>query len=350
MEIYNKIYICKIVFFCVEYACLIIYFLLYFVLGFCYNSSKECYTEVIFFCLVIPAGVLYLLNFILIIVCLSYQSDYVLSFMNKINYDLEKNKIDYKWNVAVFIHSLFILIYIILFRCLNDKLEFMDKNYNQIEHNEHGQPHIIYIRNNNDVSTTERDVREYKRENNDLINKNKDLNKKISDITQERDTLIKEKETLEQSIVEIKKERDTLKIEKAILQKDIFSVTSEKNTLIKEKDTLIIERDNYKRSYEQIINDKNKDKYIINSILPGEEVMSINFVSMANNDIANYSLCCKNTDLFIKEEERLYEDFPKFKKYETYFEANGKRIKRFLTLEENKIKDKDVINMFIIEE
>ena len=78
--------------------------------------------------------------------------------------------------------------------------------------------------------------------------------------------------------------------------------------------------------------------------------MTINFVSMANNDIGHYSLFCKNTDLFIKEEERLYEDFPQFKKYETYFEVNGKRIKSFLTLKENKIKNKDIINMFIIED
>ena len=78
--------------------------------------------------------------------------------------------------------------------------------------------------------------------------------------------------------------------------------------------------------------------------------MSINFVSMGNNDIGHYSLVCKNTDLFIREEERLYEDFPNFKKYEVYFEANGKRIKRFQTLSENKLKDKDIINIFIIEE
>ena len=94
----------------------------------------------------------------------------------------------------------------------------------------------------------------------------------------------------------------------------------------------------------------NKDKYEITSIKPGEKVMCINFVSMGNQEIGHYGLVCKNTDLFIREEERLYEDFPNFKKYETYFEVNGKRIKRFQTLSENNIKDKDIINIFIIEE
>ena len=77
--------------------------------------------------------------------------------------------------------------------------------------------------------------------------------------------------------------------------------------------------------------------------------MCINFVSMGRQDINNYGLVCKNTDLFVRTEERLYEDFPQFKNYETYFEVNGKRIKRFQTLSENNIKDKNVINLFIIE-
>ena len=97
-------------------------------------------------------------------------------------------------------------------------------------------------------------------------------------------------------------------------------------------------------------NNNNQSNYEITSIHPGEKIMCINFVSMSNQDINNYGLVCKNTDLFIRAEERLYEDFPQFKKYETYFEANGKRIKRFQTLSENNIKDKNVINLFIIEE
>ena len=97
-------------------------------------------------------------------------------------------------------------------------------------------------------------------------------------------------------------------------------------------------------------NNNNQGNYEITSIHPGEKIMCINFVSMSNQDINNYGLVCKNTDLFIRAEERLYEDFPQFKKYETYFEANGKRIKRFQTLSENNIKDKNVINLFIIEE
>ena len=94
-------------------------------------------------------------------------------------------------------------------------------------------------------------------------------------------------------------------------------------------------------------NNNNKNK--ITSIKPGEEILCINFVSMGVNDIGHYNLVCKNTDLFVRLEERLYEDFPQFKEYETYFEVKTRRIKRFKTLKENNIKTNDVINVFIID-
>ena len=98
-----------------------------------------------------------------------------------------------------------------------------------------------------------------------------------------------------------------------------------------------------------IKNNNIEGKYKITSINPGEEIMALNFVSMGSNDIGPYNLVCKNIDLFVRLEERLYEDFPQFKEYETYFEVNGKRIKRFKTIEQNNIKTNDVINIFTID-
>ena len=71
---------------------------------------------------------------------------------------------------------------------------------------------------------------------------------------------------------------------------------------------------------------------------------------MDKQEISNFSLVCKNTDIFISQEERLYESYPQYKNEDTYFEANGKRIKRFKTLDENGIKNNDVICMFVIEQ
>ena len=93
-----------------------------------------------------------------------------------------------------------------------------------------------------------------------------------------------------------------------------------------------------------------KEYYDMSSIRPDDRMITVNFVSMGRNDIGHYSLICKKRDLFVKVEERLYEDFPQFKDYETYFEVNGKRIKRFKTLEQNQIKNNDIISIFIIDE
>ena len=87
----------------------------------------------------------------------------------------------------------------------------------------------------------------------------------------------------------------------------------------------------------------------ITYINPGEKIMTINFVSQGNQEIINYSLPCKNTELFVRLEEKLYQDYPKFKNYETFFEVRTKRIKRFKTIEENDIRNNDVISVFRID-
>ena len=99
----------------------------------------------------------------------------------------------------------------------------------------------------------------------------------------------------------------------------------------------------------QKLSSYNQKDFSITSIKPGEKIMTVNFVSIGNQNLGHYSLACKNTDLFIRLEEQLYNDYPQFKNYETYFMVNTKRIKRFKTLEENKIRNKDIINMFIVD-
>ena len=100
---------------------------------------------------------------------------------------------------------------------------------------------------------------------------------------------------------------------------------------------------------QKLLSQKSNDYFDISSLKSNDKIIGVNFVSMGINDIGHYNLVCKTRDLFVNLEERLYNDFPQFKNYETYFEVNGKRIKRFQTLEQNKIKNKDIINVFIIE-
>ena len=96
----------------------------------------------------------------------------------------------------------------------------------------------------------------------------------------------------------------------------------------------------------KIINDKNNElnklKIEFNNIsfkefLPGEEVIAILFIS--NDQKLTYCLPCKNSTLFVKIEEKLYEEFPEYKETNNYFLANGKKVKRFKTIKENDIKN-----------
>ena len=72
-------------------------------------------------------------------------------------------------------------------------------------------------------------------------------------------------------------------------------------------------------------------------INPGEEVMAVNFTS-CENDI-NCPMPCKNTTLVSRLEEKLYNDYPRYKDFPTYLTVNGTIVSRFKTLEENGIKN-----------
>ena len=85
------------------------------------------------------------------------------------------------------------------------------------------------------------------------------------------------------------------------------------------------------------------------SFKPGDKIISVLFMTQGNQDIVNYSMPCKTTDLFVRLEERLYQDFPKYRNVETFFTVNTNRILRFKTLEQNKIKGNDIISLFTIE-
>ena len=101
---------------------------------------------------------------------------------------------------------------------------------------------------------------------------------------------------------------------------------------------------------QNILSQNIKRPYEITSIKPGEKILTVNFVSMGTQDIGHFSLECKNTDLFVTLEERLLDEFPEFKKYDVYYLVNTKRVKRYLTLDQNKIKKNDLISLYIIEE
>ena len=83
------------------------------------------------------------------------------------------------------------------------------------------------------------------------------------------------------------------------------------------------------------------------SIKLGEKIISLFFTSI-NQDIISFSISCKNTDTIAKVEEKIYDKYPQYKDCNTYLTVNGNIIKRFKTLEENRIKDGNfiIINVY----
>ena len=82
-----------------------------------------------------------------------------------------------------------------------------------------------------------------------------------------------------------------------------------------------------------------KNNMIINFIINGFEYKNV-----------KYSVECNNTDLFSNLEIKIYEHFPIFKYYETFFKIGSKRIIKSKTLIEYNIKDKDEIKLFVVEQ
>ena len=76
----------------------------------------------------------------------------------------------------------------------------------------------------------------------------------------------------------------------------------------------------------------------------GEKLISIKFVS-TDQIINNFTIIGKNTDRFSKLEEILYEKYPNYRSGDNYFIFNGNKVKRNMTLEENNIKDNDVLTL-----
>ena len=72
-------------------------------------------------------------------------------------------------------------------------------------------------------------------------------------------------------------------------------------------------------------------------------------MTQGNQDIINYSMACRTSDLFVNLEDRLYQDYPKYKNVNKIFKVNNNIIYRNNTLEENNIKNNDIICIFPID-
>ena len=93
------------------------------------------------------------------------------------------------------------------------------------------------------------------------------------------------------------------------------------------------------------INNLDKDKGI--NLKSDEEIVALFFTSVEQD--VHRPISCKKSDTFVRIEEKIYNEYPQYKELNTYLTVNGNAIKRFKTLEENKIKDGNTIIINVYE-
>ena len=307
LAVYKSLYITKIVFFCIEYTCIFFYIIMViFESSFeicCSYTVKKNISTILY----VLATLIYFIYFIIILVCLDYHRKYITNFMNKINFDLTNNKNDYKWNVAVLIHSLFAGIYVILYGFLEDKFEFNNSNPNSDSSSNRDirKNSIDIIKFSNEPTGYERQIGELKKTITDLNTQISTLKQKINDLT-------KEKESVEElkKIIEVKDEN------------------------IKQ---LLESNNEYKNVVDAL-------KSSISFKLSGKEKL-ISIIFISQDQRIKYPIICKNSQKFNEVENLLYDKFPDYKKSVNVFLLGGDSIKSSLTLDENKIKDGDIITI-----
>ena len=98
---------------------------------------------------------------------------------------------------------------------------------------------------------------------------------------------------------------------------------------------------------EKLESKENEMKSIISrypcELFEGENLLSVIFIS--KDESMHHSIICKNIEKFSDVESRLYKIYPEQLESENYFLVNGKRVNRFKSIEENKIKNIDILRL-----
>ena len=266
--------------------------------------------------------------------------------MNKINFDLSNRKNDYKWNVAVLIHSIFLLIHTILFSIFNEKYyEILNFEYifnSNIEKYSSNSSNVI-IHNNRSANNSQK--KDLENEIEGLNKEIKTLNRNIIKISNERDNLKKKNEQLT-------KENSDLKNSRREKKEDQKRIKDLEDIIVKNNKEISLLQENNKNLLENM----NEHKKVVNALKKGisfeldkdEKLMCIIFIS--TDQKVHYPIICKNKQKFNEVENLLYEKFPEYKDSENFFLIKGHKIIKSMTLEENNIENGEIITMTVFEE
>jgi seryl-tRNA synthetase len=198
--------------------------------------------------------------------------------------------------------------------------------------------------------------------NQNKINNQKNQNKKIGDnvneeliveiekLYKENTDLINENNLLKNKINSLTGEINSVKNQNENLRKELNSKAEDLNKTIEElnklKAVLVIKKEEIDNLKTQM-NNLRINNSIDNVKVDIKDIRTILFKSTDQKVEMPYS--CRVSDIFVRIEEFLYNEYPEYKDLNTYFTVNGRQIKRFRTIQENKIKNLDVILLSVYE-
>ena len=160
----------------------------------------------------------------------------------------------------------------------------------------------------------------------DLLNKERMKNKKLLDKNEELSKVIKENEGMINNLIE----------NNEILNKKINEL--EESIIIMNENNfnkVILEKDN------EIIKLKDEVSKLPFKLLEGDKLLSI-IISTIDQNI-NFSSICKSSDKFKIIEEKFYKIYPEYFGKNNIFILKGKEINVNNSLEQNNIKNNDII-------
>ena len=117
-----------------------------------------------------------------------------------------------------------------------------------------------------------------------------------------------------------------------------------KDEKIKKYDNINIIMEEYRKKDLELNEILSHNHYLLKK---NEKLLSIIFTS--NDQKILYSAICKNTDKFEVVEQSLFEKYNEYKQGENYYLCGGNKIDTKKTIDENKIKNGDVIVVCTIE-
>lgn len=148
-------------------------------------------------------------------------------------------------------------------------------------------------------------------------------------------------EELEKQITKLQNVNEYLEKELKIEREKNFKASSMENTSSEDPNKIFKLYDEISENQKEIKNLKGKLERFPFELCENEKIMSV-IISTEDKNI-QYSVICKNSDKFLRIEEKFYDTFPEFGKAQNSFFINENKINKYQTLEENGIKNSDLI-------